>query len=711
MFSAAFQSASPQFHEPPAPLAAPARLQQRPRTRRSCDFCRSRKSACRLDQGPPCYACRLYARECIISERPPRKRQKSTSEVGRTTVGSATTHDTGAARPAHIDVSRSSNWTQGTQAAVSANNDVDLAVLSPQSNGSSQQMSPMQGAGSVTSQVSVESGRPTTRQTLVGREHDALTESLDAWPTKTTFLLGDTGESDPYLLRHFSTEYLDSSVDDIAKVTPRHMLRTSDPDVMHSQGKPLILSIADHSLYDRGEPRLDQEVLDQAAEEVSQMVSDETGVRLVKLFFRYIYPYFPILSKTRLLYPLAELPSRLKTLPLSLKAAIYASALAFFTYDDVLATTIVHSPPSSQRLYRIAWVAVTHEVHTPHLSTLQSCLLLLQRVNDDRYVMDTVFRWSLLGWTVALAQTFGLSTDCLDWTGLPEWEKRLRRRLWWAIFVMDKWAFMSAGLTSHIHDDNYDVKPLTATDFIYAGETESSRQQQHNGSVEAAVEPPLSHFYHLTRLTAILSDIQTAFFTIAASKRTERDFKLSIDLAKPIRRRLKEWKTSYDTYLNTRPAMGSRSSGLDGDASLGLSYLVTNIILFRALLRPIESNLSSSSSPSSSSEAGRDAVRIGAKTCCIEAVEFVESLRRNVWDAFWHSWSRAGFAMISSMMIRLLITSEDSVEVDDINALIRRWRWALRTGGGSAGNVLMSLALLRLDRSLVTRGIHESDEE
>jgi hypothetical protein len=67
--------------------------------------------------------------------------------------------------------------------------------------------------------------------------------------------------------------------------------------------------------------------------------------------------------------------------------------------------------------------------------------------------------------------------------------------------------------------------------------------------------------------------------------------------------------------------------------------------------------------------------------------------------------------MVSSLMIRLLITSDKATEVDEINALIRRWRWALRTGGGSAGNVLMSLALLRLDRSLVTRGIHESDED
>lgn len=461
------------------------------------------------------------------------------------------------------------------------------------------------------------------------------------------------------------------------------------------------MSMADHSLYDRGEPRLDQRALDEAADEVSRMVSEETGVRLIKLFFRYIYPYFPILSRTRLLYPLTELPARLRELPLSLKSAIYASALAFVTYDDVLATTLVHSPPSSQRLYRIAWLAVTHEVHTPHLSTLQSCLLLLQRVNDDRYVMDTVFRWSLLGWTVALAQSFGLSIDCLDWNGIPDWEKRLRRRLWWAVFVMDKWAFMSAGLTSQIHKDNYDVSPLTTADFGYAETPEPTSSDNTS-----------AHFYHLTRLTAILSDIQVAFFTVAASKRTQRDFALSIELAKPFRQDLKEWKTSYDSFIATQAASRDQSrslrSGLDGNASLGLSYLVANIILFRALLRPVESNLPSTNQQP---RAGRDAVRAGAKTCCVEAVAFVESLQRNVWDAFWHSWSRAGFAMVSSLMIRLLITSDKAIEVDEINALIRRWRWALRTGGGSAGNVLMSLALLRLDRSLVTRGIHESDED
>jgi hypothetical protein len=62
-------------------------------------------------------------------------------------------------------------------------------------------------------------------------------------------------------------------------------------------------------------------------------------------------------------------------------------------------------------------------------------------------------------------------------------------------------------------------------------------------------------------------------------------------------------------------------------------------------------------------------------------------------------------------MMRLLITSTSPGETRELNRLVRRWRWTMRTGGGSAGNVLMSLGLLRLDRSLLKSGIRESEEE
>jgi hypothetical protein len=61
-------------------------------------------------------------------------------------------------------------------------------------------------------------------------------------------------------------------------------------------------------------------------------------------------------------------------------------------------------------------------------------------------------------------------------------------------------------------------------------------------------------------------------------------------------------------------------------------------------------------------------------------------------------------------MMRLLITSTSQSETEELNSLITRWRWALRTGGGNAGNAMMSLGLLRLNRSLLKSGFRDSDE-
>jgi hypothetical protein len=44
----------------------------------------------------------------------------------------------------------------------------------------------------------------------------------------------------------------------------------------------------------------------------------------------------------------------------------------------------------------------------------------------------------LLSSAIALAHSLGLNRDCRDWD-IPEAEKDLRIRLWWAILIFDKW--------------------------------------------------------------------------------------------------------------------------------------------------------------------------------------------------------------------------------------------------------------------------------
>ena len=66
--------------------------------------------------------------------------------------------------------------------------------------------------------------------------------------------------------------------------------------------------------------------------------------------------------------------------------------------------------------------------------------------------------------------------------------------------------------------------------------------------------------------------------------------------------------------------------------------------------------------------------------------------------------SRANFAIASSFLMQLLVTSESESEQNEINDLVGRWRWAMRVGSGNAGSGLMSLGLLRLDGLLLENG-------
>lgn len=191
--------------------------------------------------------------------------------------------------------------------------------------------------------------------------------------------------------------------------------------------------------------------------------------------------------------------------------------------------------------------------------------------------------------------------------------------------MMDKWSFMSAGLSSHIKNEDFDVLPLTSADFMSENEEAGKDFTREE-----------SHFYHLVELSRILSDIIDSYFTIRASKSTSTNFALTLELAKPLRSRLHLWKESCNKFISGGLSDARPHVRLDGNASLGLAYPVATMILFRALLRPLDS---SGGSPEDKvvRESGRDAARVGAKACCVEVVHYIESVKRGIWDAFWHS--------------------------------------------------------------------------
>jgi hypothetical protein len=460
------------------------------------------------------------------------------------------------------------------------------------------------------------------------------TRPLDSLSTRSARFIGETGESNPYLLRHY--RYDDNDECTISKLTYRRIKSTAHQNALPGEKgePPVVFMLADDSLAQKGEPRVEDEVLAKARSDIAGMFTEQEALRLIGLFFRFVYPYFPILSKSEVFSGGVLNTSVLRILPLSLLSAIYATALPFMLHDDLLATTLVQSPPPAHQLFRISWTAVTQELHTPRLATLQACLLLLQRAPTNRYTTDTPWKTSLVGWTVSLAQTLGLTRECGDWTTIPQWEMSLRKRLWYGVFIMDKWASLGAGMPSHIRVDDWDVLPLIESDL------EPPSLEQNSNGIPGFLEPEAEahHFRLLSELTMILSDIMDSYYSLRATQRTSKDFKLSLDLARPLRQRLKVWNDSLPPALALRQPERVDSRGmirLSGNPSLSLAYIVATMTLFRALLRPLE-NITSVEEENHGINGSR-AVRHGAKECAKEVVEFVENLGRGALDAFWHS--------------------------------------------------------------------------
>ncbi|KAK4975740.1 hypothetical protein LTR42_003359 [Elasticomyces elasticus] len=450
-------------------------------------------------------------------------------------------------------------------------------------------------------------------------------------------------------------------------------------------------TLARSSLSNTGEPRIDESDIEHSFEDVSKTLTNQHKEHLVKLFFEYVYPYFPIISKTWFLTQGVDISTRIRSLPISLASALFATSLPFMLYDDHLSTTLIHSAPSRSSLYSVAWQAIQNELHAPTLSTLQACLLMLQRGPTNRNITATPFKASLLGWTVSLANCLGLNHDCSGWQNLPLWERRVRTRLWWGVVSADTWISLETSIPPLVSAAESSVRPIGVA-----------------GTADEVLATPSEsiHFYHLASLSILCQDIHATFFTMRAQASTAHDLSQSLELARGLRSRLAYWKQSYaeDCPLQAQQIRESKPSG---DAALTLTYIVANVLIFRALVRTIHTNTAHSDD---THQGAAKAIIAGALTCCRDAVEYLETVvsSGSAWNVFWPSWSQSNFAIVSSFlvqMLHLLMQRDSTSDSAELTNLVQRWRQAIRLGAGNGGwgQTLMSLALLKLNSSTLPK--------
>lgn len=188
-------------------------------------------------------------------------------------------------------------------------------------------------------------------------------------------------------------------------------------------------------LHDEFQPA-DDIAKERASERIESMVG-LLGPAFVRLFFQHVHPVYCVVSKTRFL----ELFHTDKfKIPASLRGAVYGLGSMFWQNEPEKETLRF----DLHDLFEEAHSSLQREFHAPNLWKLQACLLLLYERPADNATIETPRTWIQSAHTVACAQMIGLHRDPTNWK-IASWEKRLRRKLWWATYNADIWSSVCHG--------------------------------------------------------------------------------------------------------------------------------------------------------------------------------------------------------------------------------------------------------------------------
>jgi hypothetical protein len=291
-----------------------------------------------------------------------------------------------------------------------------------------------------------------TRSTRVGRLDSVLLisegddsgfQTLEDGMNLTAHSIGLSGEQDTDLLASFRSSTLNET--DRVDI---NVIQVFEGDT--AKAMPAVHFSLIHDEF----PIYDERAKQRASDAIESMVEGYRDA-LVRLYFRFVHPVFPILSKGRFLRMFTE--DRLKISP-GLRGSIYGLAQPYWAYDTSLPST---SPFTQVELFEQVNASLQRELDAPNLSNLQACLLVLHEQPAPNGTTETPRMWTLTGQAVACAQMIGLHRDPSLWN-LAAWEKSLRKKLWWATYMADKWSSIAHGNPPHIHSSTFDT---TEVDF------------------------------------------------------------------------------------------------------------------------------------------------------------------------------------------------------------------------------------------------------
>ncbi|KAI0151537.1 hypothetical protein GGR57DRAFT_470599 [Xylariaceae sp. FL1272] len=190
------------------------------------------------------------------------------------------------------------------------------------------------------------------------------------------------------------------------------------------------------------------------------------------LFYWQIYqeninPIIRILHVPTMTKVIRDLRSNMSSINPGLEAlmfSIYYAAITSMEPEDVLTN---FGTEKSQLIARYRFgteqaLAKANCLNTSDMVVVQAFMLFLVLV---RRYDDSRFAWTLTGLLIRIAQSLGLQRDGTHFAGLTPFDIEMRRRLWWAICVLDLRSAEDQGSELIVVERTYDTQfPLNVND-------------------------------------------------------------------------------------------------------------------------------------------------------------------------------------------------------------------------------------------------------
>jgi len=505
----------------------------------------------------------------------------------------------------------------------------------------------------------------------VAQMENYISGSVDADEAIKVQYLAENSYLDPFLYRAIAHD----SVTIVEHGRSPNAIPTSRMAGQLNKGGMLIRRLSNSRkdtpslLFVRSDPGLSHNDI-KTKEQIRHLINNY-GPRLLLIYFRFINPSLPLFSRSLFYFGTNQ---NMLEFHNSLLATLLTLAMDWWSVDSILKQ---HTMPSDQLLFKIARQAVMEDQDMPNYSSLQACILLSHKRPADLSKPDTPFTWMILSIAASLAVTLGYNRDCAEWN-IPDWDKKLRKRIWWTYVVQETWFAACYGRPLHIRTSSWNVPELTASDFesYSTGEREST---DFKYSVKS--------FCYLAKISLLVADLCDSF--LYKEEAVPRSFDTLFTIGKLYLHRISLLDASCPTDLYISTKTGSQLPRTNG--SVQISVEVARILVLRYLIHRVLS------SDSSVYEMYSGTLLQWSMDCLKRIYSLVSALRVDQVRYFWYSWSRLQFAVIANFFLLVHSLATNDEDRDKIRDLMDSFRWWLGCNKSSFAD--LSLALNFLDRA------------